>query len=90
MAANEELRVRCPSCGTKYKLPAKAVGRKVRCVKCNTTFRITDPRADSHRFPSASKPDASRPAAPQPAPPQREHQRFPTEEDILRWLSEAD
>lgn len=93
MAANAELRVRCPSCGSKYKLPAGAVGRKVRCVKCATAFRVTDPRGDSHRSPSPSPASSPPPRSPDPVseqPPAAHGKRPPSEEDILRWLSEAD
>lgn len=93
MAANDELKVRCPSCGTKYKLPASAVGRKVRCAKCHAAFRMTDPRGDSHRMPSPhNKPTSAPPtaASPQKTEVPGSPKRPPTEDDILRWLSEAD
>jgi predicted Zn finger-like uncharacterized protein len=94
VAANNDLKVRCPSCGSKYKVPASAVGRKLRCAKCQSAFRVSDPRADSHRSPSpSSKPRNPAPAPARPAAPQsasRDLKSPPTDEDILRWLSEAD
>lgn len=86
MAANDELKVRCPSCGAKYKVPASAIGRKLRCAKCKAAFRLTDPRGDSHRSPSPAPPSRS-PTQPNSS---RETKRVPSEDDILRWLSEAD
>lgn len=88
MAANAELKLRCPSCGTKYKVPAKAVGQKVRCAKCQNLFRITDSRGDSHRPPPVHV-DSVPSRAPSSPPPVRP-KGTPSEEDILRWLSEAD
>ncbi len=91
MAANDELKVRCPSCGSKYKVPANAVGQKLRCSKCQTAFRVTDPRADSHRSPSPGAPSSPPRPTPEPGPGREaDLKRPPTEEDILRWLSEAD
>lgn len=86
MAANDELKVRCPYCGAKYRVPASAIGRKLRCAKCKSAFRVTDSRGDSHRSPSPAPPSRS-PVQPSPS---REAKRFPSEDDILRWLSEAD
>lgn len=88
MAAHAELRLRCPSCGTKYKVPANAVGHKVRCSKCHNLFRIADSRGDSHR-PPASKTEVAPPRSTAPSQPVRA-KGTPSEEDILRWLSEAD
>jgi len=93
MAANDELKVRCPSCGSKYKLPADAVGRKLRCAKCHNAFRVTDPRADSHRLPSPNDKQTSAPprsSSPQNTEKPGPAKRPPTEDDILRWLNEAD
>lgn len=94
MAANEEFKVRCPSCGAKYKFPAEAVGRKARCAKCQATFRIVDPRGDSHRMPppeskSKSQPQSDRAGSQRKTATSRPGGP-PTEDDILRWLSEAD
>ena len=45
MSAHEQkIDTRCPSCRTKYRLPAAGVGRRVRCVKCQAVFRIPEPR----------------------------------------------
>jgi len=89
MAANAELKVRCPSCGAKYRFPAQAVGRKARCLKCRSVFRIADPRADSHRLPSPTQ-ATSAPPRPNKAAREGDLKRPPTEDDILRWLLEAD
>ncbi|MBN9119825.1 MAG: hypothetical protein J0I06_11810, partial [Planctomycetes bacterium] len=32
--------VSCPNCGTKFKAPDNMAGKKARCKKCNTAFRI--------------------------------------------------
>jgi len=42
--SSEKLKVLCPECGRKYAVPAKAVGRKVRC-RCGHKWRIEDPNA---------------------------------------------
>jgi hypothetical protein len=39
------LEVPCPGCGTKLKAPENMLGKKARCKKCNTKFRLTGPDA---------------------------------------------
>ena len=39
--SDEIIRVKCPSCEKKSKVPASAIGRKAKCLRCETTFRIT-------------------------------------------------
>jgi hypothetical protein len=39
------LEVPCPGCGTKLKAPENMLGKKARCKKCNTKFRLTGPAA---------------------------------------------
>jgi predicted Zn finger-like uncharacterized protein len=36
------LEVFCPNCGARYKLPEEQLGKKVRCKKCEQTFRAGD------------------------------------------------
>ncbi len=90
MAANHEFKVRCPSCGTKYKFPASAAGRKARCAQCQSVFRVGD-AVDDSTAPSVSphKTKAGR-SVPPSMPARTTPPGVPTEEDILRWLSEAD
>jgi predicted Zn finger-like uncharacterized protein len=82
MAADVEIRVRCPDCGAKYRLPASAAGRKARCAKCGRLFRAESNTPGSN--PSDRKapvPQRSRPHVPK---------GVPSEDDILRWLAEAE
>ena len=105
MAASSELKARCPSCGTTYWLAAHAVGRKARCAQCKSLFLVSDPAVESY-FPAAgttlSEPEAqAREQCVEPAFCRSEstgwkpvpHERLPhppTEEDILRWLADAE
>lgn len=86
MAARDEIKVRCPACGAKYRVPAKAVGQKARCVRCKSPFRVVDPLPDSNRAPAAEKTRAQRP---EPARDSKTLRHPPTEDDIVRWLSEG-
>jgi predicted Zn finger-like uncharacterized protein len=40
-ASAEKVVAQCP-CGAQFRVPAAAVGRKVRCSKCNEVFRVED------------------------------------------------
>jgi predicted Zn finger-like uncharacterized protein len=40
------VRVPCPQCGTRLKVPAELLGKKVKCPKCSTVFVLSGP-ADS-------------------------------------------
>jgi hypothetical protein len=83
MAANQEFKVHCPTCGAKYKFAAAVAGRKARCTQCQTVFRVASitptpkPAASSEQTSAAHVVHAS-------------HAGIPTEDDILRWLAEAD
>ena len=35
--------VTCPSCSKRFRVPAHYVGRRVKCSKCEATFRIASP-----------------------------------------------
>ncbi len=43
MSAENTVKVRCPSCEAKYRVPVKAAGHRVRCVKCRAVFRVARP-----------------------------------------------
>ena len=89
MAADVEIRVRCPDCGAKYRFPASAAGRKARCAKCGRLFRAEAPTP----APTASDGQAPAPGRAISAAhrnPPRVPKGVPTEDDILRWLAEAE
>lgn len=96
MAARVEIKFRCPSCGSKYRVPASAMGHKIRCSQCRSVFRLTDPRGDSHDSAAQSASNPGRAASSQAGSSgtsqdvPRTIKGVPTEEDILQWLSEAD
>jgi predicted Zn finger-like uncharacterized protein len=37
-----KIETRCPACDAKYHVPASTAGHRVRCVKCQTTFRVAE------------------------------------------------
>lgn len=41
------MRITCPQCSTVYQVPETAVGKQVRCKKCNQTFAATSGRESS-------------------------------------------
>lgn len=90
MATSVEVKAHCPSCGAKYRLAAGMIGRKARCAKCQTLFRIADPSIPSpDSLPAALSSASSQPSSPQ-ALRNGDLKHPPTEDDILRWLAEAE
>ena len=95
MSSAANLKTRCPVCNKKYQLPVTAAGQKARCSDCHTVFRVpTPPPADrSFAEPVVSHRIMPRPEDPVSSGRNGDHARKPhppTEEDILRWLSEAE
>jgi hypothetical protein len=60
----ESIVVSCPECKKKMKVPAQAVGKRVRCVKCQTPIKVEAPAPAQAALPA--KPAAQ--AAPKPPP----------------------
>ncbi len=44
-APGEPLRIHCASCGSKMKVAAKAIGRRVRCPRCSAVLTVPAPAA---------------------------------------------
>lgn len=42
MGEEKEIISRCPSCGSKYKVPFGFLGKSLACKKCGTSFKLTD------------------------------------------------
>jgi predicted Zn finger-like uncharacterized protein len=42
MATDTKIKTRCPNCSASYKVPAKAAGRQVKCIRCQTSFRVRE------------------------------------------------
>ncbi len=57
----DQIKCRCPQCGTHYRVPASVEGHRARCRTCGRVFSV-----------------AGKTSGP------------PTEDDILRWLQEAE
>ena len=106
MTAGADVKVRCPSCAAIYRLADHAIGRKARCSKCRTLFRVAQPDdssvvaspalaagAGGARLTDAvsigSTASAAGMQAVQPGSA-TDAKRPPTEDDILRWLVEAE
>lgn len=94
MAGSSEVKAHCPSCGAKYKLPVSSLGRKARCAKCQTLFRVMNTSGPSPDEPPAAV--AASPATSTGRPTQTQTtyhnhpKHVPTEDDIIRWLAEAE
>ena len=90
MTPSADLKVRCPSCGTKYRLPTHAMGRRARCVKCQALFRVAGSNDSTFAPSPAAAPvtTASTPASDTVRSADARHP--PTEDDILRWLADAE
>jgi len=58
----------CPECQARVKVPIDAVGKRLRCKKCETTYRIEAESAPASLPPSKPKPAAKPPAKPAAAP----------------------
>jgi predicted Zn finger-like uncharacterized protein len=39
VAPIEKIEIKCSACGAIYRVPARVIGREVRCTKCNHTFK---------------------------------------------------
>ena len=48
----EQIRVRCPDCRAKYRVPASKAGRSVRCAHCQTKFRIPTLKPSAKHVPT--------------------------------------
>ncbi len=100
MSSAASLKTRCPVCNRRYEIPASAAGHKVRCSQCQTVFRVPAPPAvrpaPAGPADKAVKTSTHRPAAPAAGPSpasdaaRAREPRPPTEDDILRWLSEGE
>ncbi len=42
MSGKATIKTRCPVCNAKYRVSARSIGHRARCVKCNTTFRVAE------------------------------------------------
>ncbi|HVL11914.1 MAG TPA: hypothetical protein VM529_05085, partial [Gemmata sp.] len=72
------LHVSCPACGARLKAPEDRVGKKARCNKCHTSFRIprpdegaahaTTPAAGDDDVPMAAAVDEAETLAPEATP----------------------
>jgi hypothetical protein len=106
MSSAASLRTRCPVCQKKYEVPASSAGHKARCSGCHTVFRVPVPDQPSpqatgddscvasHNGRSAhaaapAKVSTSATNGPVNANGSRQPQP-PTEEDIMRWLTDAE
>lgn len=89
--------VTCPSCETKFKVPAEAIpeaGRKVRCIKCQHVWlQKPEPEDDAPQVPDTPPPDLS----PPPPPPsdresedEDESEAFDTYEGTERFSDRYD
>jgi predicted Zn finger-like uncharacterized protein len=99
MSAENTIKVRCPSCEAKYRVPAKAAGHRVRCTKCRSVFRVAKPASPSpadrnvvevrrHAPAAASTTNGSGAASGTNGRSSRVPSP-PTEDDILSWLNEG-
>jgi predicted Zn finger-like uncharacterized protein len=48
MATEMKIKARCPKCSASYKVPSKAVGRQVKCLKCRSSFRVRETSSQLH------------------------------------------
>jgi PHP family Zn ribbon phosphoesterase len=42
---SDAIKVSCPQCSAKYRLPAEAQGRSARCKVCGTKFAVASPKS---------------------------------------------
>lgn len=63
------LEVSCPGCGSKLKAPEAMIGKKAKCKKCNTSFRIPGQTASDSVGESQALSVITMPAIPGEAPP---------------------
>jgi hypothetical protein len=42
---SDSIKVTCPQCSTKYRLPAESQGRSARCKVCGTKFAVASPKS---------------------------------------------
>lgn len=89
MSSAASLKTRCPVCSKKYEVPVSAAGHKARCTDCQTVFRVPSPPVSrlDESMPPASVTTVS--SVQNREPSNGRHAGPPTEEDIVRWLSEG-
>ena len=71
--SDEQVRVACPACGTRFKMPAHAVpegeaGKTARCRSCGASFRVLREGEALRAVPAEPAGEA---AAPKPEAPTR-------------------
>lgn len=71
MGKSDAIRFACVSCGRKYKVPATAAGRGMRCKSCRTKLQVPAPSAESEADDFIGLADDDAPAAAGTARPQR-------------------
>ena len=83
-----KVKTRCPLCAAQYDVRTSAVGHRARCAKCNAVFRVAP--LQSTQANETGPPNHTHQATINDRPQNEPPKRFPTEEDVLRWLNEAD
>lgn len=81
--------VACPNCDKRLKVPASAVGKRVKCKACDAAFVVPDPDEAKPTKPAKpAKPGARAAAASPPPPPPpaapAKHDPFADDEDVLK------
>jgi len=88
-----KVKTRCPVCAARYYVVPRAVGRRARCPGCDSVFRVALLEFTGRNGPtgSAAGVTISSGAGGIAQPPGVNGRKHPlTEDDILRWLNEAD
>jgi predicted Zn finger-like uncharacterized protein len=93
------MRIACPQCSTNYQVPETAVGKQVRCKKCNQTFAatpISESSSPSQKHTSSApvgplsslaNKNASAPPAKSAKPASQPVRRQPTNSYLDKWES---
>ena len=63
----EAINITCTQCGNASRVPAEAVGKKIRCKQCNAVFVVQANAPKPAPAPVAAKPPAAKAPAAKPA-----------------------
>ena len=88
------VKTRCPVCAARYDVRTATVGRRARCAKCDSVFRVAAcrPAGSNGTHHAAQVVHVASTVVRVTSTKDQSNQvkrRIPTEDDVLRWLDEA-
>src|SRR5579871_3737218 len=77
----------CPDCSQSYKVSPEAIGKKVRCKACNTTFAVTKPAESGSDTDELASPSRKTDKVKKPEPSTAKKPKATSEDDEFDGLN---